>query len=258
MDTRKHTGPLGALLAVALFLLGSCSTYRARAYAAYMQPRLSGTVALSPTPSLPATIGVDVKSGLGADTENAPYLRGEFGVGPLNATVSSFRYDSSGSGVLNADFGSISQGVPVNADIEILNIRSSLTFDLINVGPVRVAPGFAVDYIDLEYRIEPIGFSGLERLRVQIPAPLGYVQAEVDFDWIAATIDFGAMRVNLEEVDGNYVDFEGMLRLSPMEKLEIFGGYRVIQVDGTGEVDGQGYNSDIELAGWFVGGGVTF
>ena len=255
MTARKGTS---CLLAAALLLLGSCETYRVRAYGGYMQPRLTGTVALTPAPNVPFGTGVDLESGLGAGTEDAPYLRGEFGLGPFVATVSAFHYDTTGTGTLDDGFGGLPQGTDVRSEIEILNIKSAITYDIVHVGPFRLAPGFCVDYTDVEFIVEPTGFTGLERLEVQVPAPLAYVQAELDFDWVAATVDFGAMRVNLDEVDGDYLDFEAMLRISPIDNLEIFGGYRILQVDGTGEVDSQDYNADVELSGWFVGGGLTF
>ena len=249
-----------AAAVLALLLLGStsCVDLRARAHAAYMQPQLSGDVALAST-TLPATLGADVQDDLGVDTEQSPYVRLELGTGIVNVTASAFQYGSSGSGVLDANFGNITAGVPVNSDIDVLNIRGAVTFDLIDLGPVRISPGLAVDYTDLDFEVrQTTGGTAIERLEVQIPAPLLYVQAEADLGPLIANIDAGGMKVDLDEVDGTFWDIEAMLRYAPAEHFEIFGGYRLILVDGQGTVDGQAYDADVELSGWFAGGGISF
>jgi len=246
-----------ALLACLLLLPCSCLSFEARGYGAYMQPRLSGDLALSPDPTTPAGLGVEMKQ-LGVDADNSPYVRADMEASIVNVSVSAFRFQSSGSGQLGAGFGGIPAGVAVNSDIDILNVKGAVTFDLLDLGIVRVSPGFAIDYTDMDFEVRQVGSVTRERLQVQVPAPLGYVQGEIDLGPVAANIDLGAMRVKLDQVDGTYIDFEAMLRYEPSDNFELIGGYRIITVDGEGFVDGQAYDVDVELAGWFIGGGFTF
>lgn len=249
---------ISILACVALLLLGSCTSFRARAYGAYFQPDIAGEAGLANTPGGPAIPTLDVDDSLQFDTDSAPYVRGELGLGVAAITISSFHYGSRGVGTLAADFGVLSATDQVRSEIDFLNIKTALHFDIIDVGPLRISPGFAVDYMDVDMTISDINSSTLERLEVQVPAPMGYVQAELDFGWVAAIVDAGAMRVNMDEVDGDYFDVEGMLRFNVMSNFELFGGYRWITMDATGTVDGQEYDIDLEMSGWFAGGGITF
>ena len=75
---------------------------------------------------------------------------------------------------------------------------------------------------------------------------------------VAATVDAGGMAVNYGDIDGVFFDLEAMLRIQPTDHIEIFGGYRWIDVDGDGTADGQAYDADLSVRGWFVGGGFVF
>ena len=246
---------LSGLLALAS---AACSPLRAKAYGGYIQSEMTGTVALAPPASTIPPVGADVEDALGADTSGSPYGRLELGAGIVGLTASAFQFSSSGPGTLTADFGNLSAGTPVDSDIDFLNIKSAITIDLIDVGFLRIAPGFGVDYLDLDMEVRATNIAALERLQVQVPAPLGFVQGEVKLGPVGITADFGAMSINTEEVDGDYFDFEGLVHVKPLPHVELFGGYRWIQFDASGEVDGQMYDADLQLRGWFVGGGVTF
>ena len=239
-----------------LLLLGSCTSFRARAYGAYMQPDIAGEIGLAPSATT-NPIAMDIDTAANFDTDSAPYVRGEIGLGVANVTVSAFHYGSRGSGTLTQNFGAaLNAGDFVNSDIDFLNIKSALHFDIINVGPLRISPGFAIDYFDVDMTLTR--GANLERLEVQVPAPMGFVQGELDFGWVAATVDVGALRVNMDEVDGSYFDAEGMVRFDVCPGFELFGGYRWITMDANGTVDGQAYDVDLEMSGWFAGGGITF
>jgi hypothetical protein len=38
----------------------------------------------------------------------------------------------------------------------------------------------------------------------------------------------------------------------------LLAGYRFIDIDGTGETDTESFGVDLQLQGWFIGGGVVF
>jgi hypothetical protein len=257
-DEALVKGPLVGLSALLALALAGCSPLRAKAYAGYMQSELTGAIGLSPPASTLPPTNVDVEDALGADTSGSPYGRLELGAGIVNLTSSAFQFSSSGTGTLNAQFGALPVSTPVDSDIDFFNIKSALTLDLLDVGFLRISPGFGVDYLDLDVEVRATSIAALERLQVQVPAPLGFVQAEVTVGPFGITADFGAMSINTEEVDGDYLDFEGLVHVKPLPHVELFGGYRWIQFDATGSVDGQLYEADLELRGWFVGGGVTF
>lgn len=247
-------------LAVALLCgFSSCVDLRARAYAGYIETELSGEVGLEGgVGPVVATSNVDVQDSLGLGKEGSPYFRADLGTGIVNITGSVFSYDAKGDGLLTANFGGISAGVPVQTDLEFLNIKGAITFDLINIGPVRLSPGVAVDYFDWKMQVTTTALNVTEQLNAEVPVPLLFAQGEVTLGPVAALVDFGGMKASWGDIDGTYYDLEALLRVNPFSKIELIAGYRWIAVESTGESNGQRYDADVELQGWFVGGGLAF
>ncbi|MEM7200407.1 MAG: hypothetical protein AAF628_09100 [Planctomycetota bacterium] len=239
--------------------LTACSGFYGRAYGGYIQTALSGDVALADT-GFAVSTSADIEDDLGLDEDfGSPYVRAELGASIVSVTASAFRYDASGSGTLPVTFGGIPAGVPVTSDIEVLNGKAAVLLNFIDLGPVRLAPGLGVDYFDFDLAVQsqtvPTVF---ETIDVQAPVPVVYLQGEVDLGPVALTVDGAAMDASVDDIDGTFIDLEGMLRVKPFSHTEIFGGYRWISLDVSGSEDGQDYSGDLRLAGWFVGGGVTF
>ena len=66
------------------------------------------------------------------------------------------------------------------------------------------------------------------------------------------------MAGTIGDVDGTYWDVEALLRYQATGLIEIFAGYRFINIDVEGEADGQRFDSDLILSGWMVGGGIVW
>jgi hypothetical protein len=49
-----------------------------------------------------------------------------------------------------------------------------------------------------------------------------------------------------------------MLEWYPVPLAHAFVGYRYIGVEGSGETGGDDFATDLQIQGWFVGGGVRF
>jgi hypothetical protein len=224
-----------------------------------MQPQLDGDIGLAGSASGSAVTGtVDVEDSLGLGEESSPYLRADIGAAIVSFTVSAFHYDATGNGVLEATFGEITAGTPVSTDMEILNIKGAATFNLIDLGPVRLAPGIAIDYLDVDTTVTSTSLSAFESVRVQAPVPMLFGQGEVVLGPVAAILDVGWMSADLADAEGTWWDIEGMLRMTALDPVELIAGYRWISADVDGTADGQNYSADLVLQGWFVGGGLSF
>jgi hypothetical protein len=55
-----------------------------------------------------------------------------------------------------------------------------------------------------------------------------------------------------------FFDGETMLGWSLSGGGHLLAGYRFIDIDGTGETDAESFGVDLQLRGWFLGGGVVF
>lgn len=249
---------MAALLCLGL-LLPSCGIARLHGYAGYTQTQLSGDLGLAPSLGSSSVITTaDVEDDLNLGESGAPYVRVEAGGGPVSVTVSAFRYGSSADGTLTGTFGNIPAGFAVHSDAEIINVKAAVAFDLINIGVVRISPGIAVDYFDIDVEVTATSFSAFDRVDVTAPVPMLFVQVAADVGPVGATVDVGAMDVDLPDAGGTFFDVEAMLRVEPFDHVEFIAGYRWISIDADGEASSQGFDADLELQGWFVGGGVTF
>ncbi len=247
------------LVLVGCLPLGACSGFGAKAYAGYSSGTLDGKMGLAPTGG-GLSFDADVDDDLGIkDSSDSLYLRGEANAAFLRLTVSAFRYDSRGDGTLTVNYGDISAGSQVSSDIEFTNLKTAITFDLINFGPVRISPGISVDIFDIDSEVRSVTpVVASESLDYTAPVPMVHLQGELDLGYLAANIDAGVMDIHLNDIDGTFWDLEGMLRVKPWDHVEIFGGYRYISIDGRGRVSGQDFDSNLVFTGWFVGGGFTF
>jgi hypothetical protein len=224
-----------------------------------MQAELSGDAGLAASAS-PGTVSgsIDVEDSLGIDEEGSGYVRAEAGVSFINVTASAFQYDSSGTGVLQANFGNIPAGITVDTDLEIIVVKGALHFDVLDLGFLRLSPGVAVDYFGTDLTATAVGAGFSEDLDIDVPVPMPFLQTEVIVGPVAATLEGGAMAVDYSDVEGTYIDLEGLVRWTPLPHVEVFGGYRWIDADTDGTADGQDYDADVTLQGWMVGGGFTF
>lgn len=249
---------LCAAAVAACCLVPGCTTYDLRAYAGYQSTKLEGDVALAPTGNTIPAQSVDLEQDLGiADESDSVYLRGELALLSFRATLSAFTYEESGDGTLQAQFGDLTIGTPVSSSIDFGSIKGGLTYD-INLGPIRVSPGIAVNYMNFQADVRATNFNAFESLDLDAPVPMLYGQAEANLGPLAATLDVGWIDADIEDVDGTVWDLEAMLRYQIVSKLEVFAGYRLITADIAGDADGQDFSGEFEFSGWMFGGGLRF
>ncbi len=251
--------------------LFACSGLGIKADAGYAQLDLTGNMALAPTAGgVPlGTIKVDFEDNLGLrDSYGSPYGRVELAAGVASFTFSGLNYDKSGRGTLNASFGDIPVNAQVQTDLQLTNLKGAIHFDLLNLGIVRISPGVGVDLMDLNMDVTAVAGPGLgttESLDVIAPIPIAFVQGEVDLGPVSGTLDVGGIKVNLKDftnsndtADVTFWDVEALLRWSPIPKLEVFGGYRWIHLEGDGKASGQDFAANLDLRGFILGGGIYF
>lgn len=254
------TAPTLAAGALTLLLCAACSAPSARLHAGFLQSELTGDLALSGSVrGVSANISTDVESGLGlVDAAGSLYTRAELDPGPVRLTASAFRYDQTGNGRLQADFGGISAGADVASDIRLGTLKGAISIDLIDVGPVRISPGVGADLFALDATVTESLTGQTERIDELLPVPMVFVQGEVDVGPVSVTLDVGGMDGSYDKFRGTFFDVEGLVLFSPVENVEVFAGYRWIAMDSSGSTDGQDYAADLNLSGWFLGGGLRF
>lgn len=219
---------------------------------------LGGDVALAPS-SGAATASIDVRDQLGLEAEGTPWVGAALD-GPIGRVeVSAMRYESEGDGRLDASFGDIAAGTPVESEAKVDNLKATWTFDVVDTGMFRLAPGIGVDWFDIDTTVRSVTpVSVFERIEISAPLPLAVLEAAVELGAVTLELQAGGMHLDAGDIDGTYFDLGSRLVVTPTEGVELFVGYRYLSIEAAGRADGQPYDADLAMDGILVGGGVRF
>lgn len=188
-----------------------------------------------------ATLGVDLKTPIGR--VSASYLR----------------YSDHATGSLTRAFGDIPPGTNVETTIDFDNLKAFWSFDLFDTELFRIAPGIGADLFLLDARVRSItALSAFENLEVDIPMPMLFLEGEVDLGDVQGELELGGTSLDVGSFDGTFIDLDARVRYTGFGALELFGGYRWISIDADGTADGQRFDANLELEGFYFGGGVHF
>jgi hypothetical protein len=257
--------PLTALVLLMALLLGAGCTY-VSVDAGYFAADLDGDVGVD-SAALATTLGVDVDSSLAlSGISGSPWARLQAGNERVGVTLSGFHYDQQGRGVLEADFGNIRLGTPVDSDMTLDSVKAALHFDLadiIGVEGLHVRPGIAADafFPDLTVRsvLQP---DVVETVDEPIAVPLAYLEVDYAVGPVSLIVDAGYMSLDYDagsyDVGGSLLDLGAMVRVRPWCHVHLFAGYRFLDLDVEGTADGDPFEADLQLRGWILGGGVAF
>ncbi len=245
------------LLPLALVSLTACNGLGIKVDGGYAQMEFSGDMKLAPSTTIPGLTldPVDVQDNLGLDAKvGSPYGRVEMGFVLGSITASGFTHDQDGSGTLNARFGDLTASTPVTTSIELRNAKAALHFDLLNLGVFRISPGIGLDVFDINLEVSSLTLT--EQVDVIAPVPMLFIQGEVDLGAVEAVVDVGALKADVGDASGMFLDVEALLRYSPTPKIHLFAGARLIRIDANGTADGQDFDLNLTLKGFM--GGVGF
>ena len=259
--TLVRAGVIPAVLA----LLAGCDVIPTiEAHAAYARFTTDGDVGLETNSG--QIDRVDIADDLGLDDPgNALYLQSRLQTVVGNVNVSAFRFEESGSGVLDAGtgFGGIGGGgtdTPVRSDFEMTNAKAFYSFDLLDVGVFRIAPGLGVDLFDIDTTVRSVDspISGLERIQVLAPVPMVFLDASAEIGGLRADVEAGWVTISLDDASGTWVDLEARVLYEVVDYVDLMAGYRLITMDVDGDADGQRFDADLAVHGFYVGGGVRW
>lgn len=97
-----------------------------------------------------------------------------------------------------------------------------------------------------------------EDVQLNGPLPLAFVRGEVDLGVVSAIAEVGYMEAKIDQVSGSLLDVEAMLQYHPTPLLSVFAGYRGLNLQLDGQIDGDTIDADLTISGFILGGGVRF
>lgn len=246
-----HFAPFG------LLLLPACYQFEVAAQAGYAQVSVDGDFGYVQNSSA-AAVQQDIGSafGLGGDA-GAPYARVVLDTGVPVLSVSGFTFDDSGTGTLQASFGSIAGSLPVRSELSFSNVKAAYAFQ-IPIGPVSISPGLAVDYFDIDLNVQSVLLATTERVNLSGPLPLAFLRGECALGPVNALAEVGYIGATIDGVDASLLDIEAQLQVRPTSWLDLFVGYRYLALNAQGVVSNDSYDVDLTVSGFMLGGGFRF
>lgn len=237
----------------------ACVSPEASAQLGYTSMQVSGDLALTQTAAGDsAAQDIGAAFGLGSNQASA-FGRVDVDLGVPEFTASLFWLRESGSGVLNDDFGALPAGTAVSSDLDLgcAKLVAAAGFD---VGPLTIAPGVLFDVFSIDFRATANAFGGREEIDEVVLVPMPFVRAEAtiaggvrlagEFAWLDTS--------GLTDTDGRFFDVEAVVEWPVWKNVSLLGGYRAIGADAEGDSDVDNIHIDLQVRGWFVGGGLRF
>ena len=249
---------LAASLSCACLFAG-CASAKIATQAGYTQLHIDGSVALESTQAGPgADVEQDIGSGLGlGDDRGSPFVRVDVDFGWPVLTASGFTFHELGQGVLRADFGGLAQATPVSSELDFGCLKLAAVCD-VEIGPVTLSPGLAFDVFDFDFRVSD-QFGNSEVIDELVGVPLLFARAAAYLGAVQLMVEGGYVEGLSGETEGDaFFDLEGQLRVCVSPSLHLLAGYRFLGVDATGDTGTEVFGLDLQVHGWFVGGGFTF
>lgn len=245
-----------------LLMTAACEVVpHAQARVAYAQLGLAGDIGLGDSSG--GAVGdarVDLQDDLGLDHPvGTPYFNGELSTLAGNVSLSAFSFSQNSRGQLSGDFGDLPSGQQVATDFDITSVKAFYSYDVLELGPLRLAPGLGIDLLETQTTVSTISApSAFEEIEVLAPIPMLFVEAEVDLKIVSAEIEVGGSSLSFSDADGTFWDIEAQVVGSIMPLVDLYAGYRFISIDADGTSEGQQFRANLDVQGWFIGGGIRF
>lgn len=254
------------ILALVLFIpLYSCLNSSVRVYAAYLDLSVNGDAALQDKAKLNDVNGI--RSALDDDFDlsnsKTPYVRLDLEIDTWNLELSGFKYKDSARSTLTNDYGNIPANSAVETELRVSNVKLAVLMDIVDVGPLEISGGLALNYMDVDMDVDSrvpqfAPNTEYEESDFQAPVPMLYVRGVLDVGIVRGELSAAWIEADIADVEGMFLDIDAMLVITPIPALDFFAGYRYINIDVDGKLDGQAFNTHIQLTGWYLGAGISF
>jgi hypothetical protein len=250
---------LRPLLVVAFLLaVPACVSTKVSAQLGYMSADVAGDLSLAEG-SNSAEPRQDIGSAFGLGS-NQPSVFGRVDVdmGVPEFTASLFWLRDSGSGALDESFGGLPAGTQVSSDLDLgcAKLVAAAGFEL---GPVHVAPGMLFDVFSIDFRATASQFGGREEVDEVVMVPMPFLRAESTFAGVRVAGEVAWLdTAGLTDVEGRFFDVEATIEWPMWSRFSLVTGYRTIRADVDADSDADNIGIDLQVRGWFVGGGLRF
>jgi len=197
-------------------------------------------------------------SDLGLDsTETVLAPRAILSLGGVGVLVDAWRFQTDGDGTLNRTFtfGGIDFTVneQVHSDVDITNLRGLLMVPIVSTPLFRIALLGGISYYDFHVTVTG-ALSGTGSVTAPVPVPLVGAIGQAKIGPLLLEAELSGLTFNYGDYNIDYLDLQVSVGLTVFKILAVRAGYRMVYINGTIE----GYDVDVTLDGFFIGGSLNF
>lgn len=249
------------LLSVGLVVLPACAemTYRTDVGAVF--PVVKGQIALQNAAGdiVLHNNQQDIESNMGlGDTEVSPYLHLQTDGGRHRVRLHAFYSDAEGSGTVTGDrgYGGIATGSQVTTSLEFYAVQATYGYQVFRDDHFRIGLGGTIGAYGFDLAARSA--TNRDEVETSLIVPMLYVEAEAYLGPVIVGGDAGIIAGDFRDGDGRYGDVEAFVKAVPHENFELMAGYRYVLLDAHGTATSRDFDADLEIRGFFLGGGVRF
>ena len=250
------------LHAPALFLvvpLASCASQTFRADVGALLATTSGEIALQNAGGNLVLANemndLDDQMGLG-ETEASPYVRLQWEHELHRVRAHGFGIDAEGSGILVGDYGGIPAGAAVTTSMQFFAASAAYSYEVWGNENFRFALGGELAVYSLDLAARSLG--GREQVQTDLVIPMPFAEVEAFLGPVTFGVNGAIMAADWRDADGRYADTEAFVRYQATAEIDLIAGYRYLLMDANGTATSRDFDADIEVQGWFFGGGIRF
>lgn len=198
---------------------------------------------------------IDDQLGLG-DREASPYVRLQWEHELHRVRAHGFGLDAEGGGTLAGDYGGIPAGSQVTTSMEFFSVAVAYDYEVWGNENVRVALGAQLGIYSLDLSARSGG--GREAVGTDFVIPMPFAEVETYFGPVTLGLSGGVMAGDFRDADGRYIDAEAFARVQVVDEVDLIAGYRYLVLDAFGTATSRDFDADLDVQGWFIGGGIRF
>ena len=217
-------------------------------------PRLGGGLELESSGgggSTEADLGLD-------DTAFVPYFQARGGWRAFHGEVSGFNADFGGSATTTSSLGSIPAGTPVDSDFRTSLWKATVTGNLADLGPVRLAAGLGVVRLDLDLSVHASASGLTEKRSASANVPVLVADARLPLDPFRVRASLAGITGDFGDSSGTFLDAELRAGFEFLPGRELFAGYRYVHDTLSGVSKGNDFDFEMHLHGVLFGLEVRF
>lgn len=242
-----------------LAALTSCAEVTYRADVGAMFPVARGDLALQ---NSAGTLSLDgSKNRLGSnlglgETDASPYVHLQADKERHRFRLNGFYSNTEGTGTLARSYGDLAAGSVVTTSMDFYTVQATYAFQVLRDDHWRLAFGGTLGAYGLD--VGARSTAGRESVHTSLLVPMPYVEAEAFIGQLIVGGDAAIMVGDFGDGHGWFGDVEAYVKARPIADFELFAGYRYVLLDAAGVASSRRFDSEIDVRGFFFGGGVRF